>query len=66
MRPGASAPIGVVSKLMDMHAPLSRGVVALDLIGDCGWGGLVGLLKGDGSTHGGVSANNCHCWEVTC
>ena len=52
------ATIGIVSKLMDVHAPLSRGVIALDVVGDCGWGRLVGLLESYGSADIGVSTDD--------
>lgn len=34
--PGARATVGVVAKLMDVHATLGGRVVALDIVGDCG------------------------------
>ncbi len=59
MRSCTGAAIGVVSELMNMHTPLSGGVIALEIVGDCGWRGLIGLLEGDGSADGGVSADDC-------
>ena len=59
----AGATIGVVAELMDMHAPLSRWVAALDIIGDGGWRRFGGLLEGDGTANGRVTAKNCHCWR---
>ena len=58
MRSSAGATVGVVTELMDMHAPLSRGVIALDVVGDCGWGRLVGLLESYGPADIGVSTDD--------
>lgn len=53
------AAIGVVSKLMDVHTPLSGGVITLEIVGDCGWRRFIGLLEGEGPSDGRVSADNC-------
>ena len=37
MRTGASASVGVVTELMNMHAPLGRGIVAFDIPSNVGW-----------------------------
>jgi hypothetical protein len=44
------AAVGVVTKLMDVHATLSIGVVASDIPCDGSWGGLRVLFEGDGSS----------------
>ena len=54
----AGASVGIVAELMDMHAPLGIGVVAGDVVGDGGWGGLGALLEGDGAADGGVTAEH--------
>lgn len=61
MRPGGCAAVGVVTELVDVHATLSVGVVAVDLVGDGGWGRVVGLVEGDGSVDFGVTAEDCDC-----
>ena len=58
---GAGAAIGVVTKLMDMHASLSRGVATLDIIGDSGWRRFGRLFEGDGTANGRVTSKYCHC-----
>ena len=58
MRSSTSAAIGVVSKLVNMHATLGAGVIAGDVVGDGGWGGLGRLLEGDGPRNLGVSAED--------
>ena len=58
---GARATIGVVSELVDVHAPVGRGIVACDVVGDCGGGGFGGLLEVDGSADLGVTAEDCDC-----
>lgn len=64
MRAGAGAAVGVVAELVDVHAALGGGVVALDVVGDGGGAGLGGLLKGDGAADGGVPADDCDCFWV--
>jgi len=58
VRAGAGAAVGVVTELVDVHATLSIGVIALDVVFDDGVRGL-GLL---GESHGtrdiGVSTEN--------
>ena len=49
MRSGASASIGIVPKLVDMHASLGGGIAALDIIADCCWRGIRGLFEGNGT-----------------
>ena len=48
---------------MDVHASLSIGVVAGDIIGDGGWGGFVGLLEGHLARDLGVSSEDGNCGE---
>ena len=64
MRAGRGTTVGVVTELMDVHATLGVGVVACDVVGDGCWGGLGGLLEGDGSLDVGVTAEDCDCFEV--
>ena len=49
MRSGASASVGIVSKLVDVHASLGGGIVALDIIGDGCWGSIRGLFERNGT-----------------
>lgn len=61
MRASRRAAIGVVTELVDVHATLGVGVIAMDLVGDGGWGGVVGLLEADGAADFGVAAEDCNC-----
>lgn len=63
MRSSASATIGVVTELVDVHAALGGGIVATHVVRDGRWGGLGRLLKGDGSADFGVTAENCDCFN---
>lgn len=58
MRPSASASIGVVSELMNVHATLGRRVAALDVIADGSWCRFRRLFEGDGSADVGVTTEN--------
>ena len=62
MRSRAGAAVCVVSELMDVHTPLGRGIIALNVVGDCGRGRLVGLLESHSSADGRVSANDSNLW----
>lgn len=55
------AAICVITKLVDVHATLSIGVIAGDVPGDGGWGRLGLLLESDGSGDLGVPTNGCNC-----
>lgn len=46
---------------MDVYAPLGGGVTSCDIVGDGCWGGLGGLLEGDGAGDLGVTAEDCDC-----
>ena len=61
MRSSAGTAVGVVAKLVHVHAALSRGIMARDVVGDGRWGGLGRLLKGDGAADLGVTAEDCDC-----
>ena len=61
MRAGRGTTVGVVTELMNVHATFGVGVVARDVVGDGCWGGLGGLLEGDGSLDVGVTAEDCDC-----
>ena len=61
MRAGAGAAVGVVAELMDMYASLRRRIIAGDIIGDGRGRGFGRLLKGDGTTDGGVTTKDCDC-----
>ena len=52
------AAVGVVTKLVYMHASLCRRVIALDFIVDGGGRVLVGLLEGDGAFHLAAAADD--------
>ena len=67
VRTGAGAAVGVVTESVDVHATLSVGVIAGDVPGDLGLGGLGGLLEGDGALDVGVTTDNSDCEEeVSC
>lgn len=60
MRTSGCAAIGVVTKLMDVHATLSVGIVAGDVPSN-GCGGVFGfLLEGDGTGDLGVTSDGCN------
>lgn len=63
VRPGAGTAVGVVAELVDVHATLGGGVVALDVIGDGGLRGLGGLLKGHGTADGGITSEDSN-WAI--
>lgn len=54
------AAVGVVTKLVDVHAALGVGIVAGDVPGDGGWAVLVGLLEGNGAGDLRVTAELCN------
>lgn len=55
---GRRAAVGVVTKGVDVEAALGVGVVAGQVVGDTGGGGLGVLLKGDGTRHLGITTND--------
>lgn len=57
------AAVGVVTKLMDVHASLSTGIMAGNVPRDGGWGGLRALLESHGPLDVGVSSDygDCRC-----
>ena len=59
MGTSAGAAVRVVTKLVDVHAALGGGIGAFDVVGDCGRGGFGGLLEGDGTGDGRVTAEDC-------
>ena len=61
MRTGACATICVVTELMDVHAALSGGIAAVNVIGNGGCGGFGGLFEGYGTADARVTAENCDC-----
>jgi hypothetical protein len=63
VRTGASATVGVVTEGVDVHSALGVGIVAGDVPGDLGLGGLGGLLEGDGALDVGVTTDNSDCEE---
>ena len=58
MRTSRCASIGVVSELVDMHATLGIGIIASDVVGDCGVLMFGSLLKGDGTLDFRVSSDD--------
>jgi hypothetical protein len=54
------AAVGVIAKLVDMHATLSIGVIASDVPCDGGGGGLGILLESDGSGDVRVTSDGCN------
>lgn len=61
MRPSTSAAIGIVPELMNVHPPLSRGIIPLDLILDNRLRVTGSLFEIHRSAHGRVPAENCYC-----
>ena len=55
------AAIGVVTELVDVHATLSIGVVAGNVVGDGGGGGFVRLFEGHLARDLGVSSEDGDC-----
>jgi hypothetical protein len=66
VRAGAGAAVGVVTESVDVHAALGVGIVARDVPGDLGVGGLGGLLKGDGALDVGVTTDDSDWKEEPC
>ena len=58
VRAGRGAAVGVVTKGVDVKAALGVGIVARDVPGDGGRGGLALLLEGDGARHLGVTTDD--------
>ena len=58
--------VGIIAKLVDVHASLCRGVTAFDVIGNGRWGSLGGLLKGNGTADGGITTKYCDCGRGCC
>lgn len=58
MRTSTGTTIGVVTECVNVHATLSIGVVASDIPGDGGGGGLIGLFEGNGSGNFGVTTED--------
>lgn len=52
------ATVGVVTKLMDVEATLSVGIIAADFPGDGGGVGSRGLLESDNARDGGISTDD--------
>jgi len=63
VRTGAGAAVGVVAKLVDVHATLGVGVVPGDVPGDGGGRGLGGLLEGHLAGDLGVSSEDGDCFD---
>jgi len=61
MRTGAGAAIGIVTKLMNVHAAVSRGVVAFNVVGYGGRRRLGRLLEGHGTANIGVTTEDSDC-----
>ena len=57
------AAIGVVTELVHVHASLSIGIMAGDVVGDSGRRGFGGLLKGHLAGDLGVAAKDCY-WRA--
>lgn len=58
MRASRGAAVGVITKGVDVHAPLGVGIVAGDIPGDGGWGRLGLLLEHDGAGDLGVPTDD--------
>jgi len=57
---GGGATIGIVTKLVDVHATLSIGVVASDIPCNGSWGGFRFLLEGNGAGNLRVTSEGCN------
>lgn len=69
MRTSTCAAIGIIPELMNMHPPLSRRVVSLDLKSDNRGRLFRSLFEMHRSAHGGVPAENCYyrnCQPISC
>jgi hypothetical protein len=60
MRTSRCAAVGVITELMDVHAPLGIGVVASDVPCDGGRGRLSRLLEGNGASDLRITSNECN------
>lgn len=58
MRTGRSTAVCVVTELVDVESALGVGVVAGNVPGNSGGGGLGGLLEGDGTGDLGVTTED--------
>jgi hypothetical protein len=58
--PSGGAAVGVVTKLVDVHATLGIGVVASNIPCDGGWRGLRFLLEGNGTCDLRVTSDGCN------
>lgn len=58
MRASRCAAVGVVTKLVDVHATFGAGVVASNVPRDSGWGTLGGLLESHCASDLGISAED--------
>ena len=63
---GTGTTVGVITKLVDVHASLGRCITAFDVIGNGGWGSLRGLLEGNGTADGGITAKYCDYGRACC
>jgi hypothetical protein len=61
VRAGRCAAVGVVTKLVDVHATLSIWVVALDIPCDGGGGAFGLLLEGNGTGDLRVTSDGSNC-----
>ncbi len=60
---GRRAAVGIVAKLVDVHAALGVGVVALDVPADGGGAVLARLLKRHYPAHLAISPDDCDCFH---
>lgn len=61
-----STTVGVITKLVDVHASLCRGITAFDVIGNGRRGSLGGLLESNGTADGGITTKYCDCGRACC
>ena len=54
------ATVGVVTKLVDMHATLGRCIMATNVVGNSSRSGFRGLLEVDGAANLGIAAEDCN------
>ena len=62
---GGGATIGIVTKLVDVHATLSIGVIASDVPCNGSWGRLGFLLEGNSAGDLRVTSNECNYKQRT-
>ena len=63
MGTGAGAAVGIITKLVDVHATLGGSITAFDVVRDGRWGRLGRLLKGHSARDTGIASKDRNCWK---